>query len=324
MHLGSHAHGEVERGRAHAAADAHDEAALPRRQPGPLEHPPRREGGERVGGALLPGPPGRARPPGCGPARRPARRGRPSAARRGSGSRGRAVHRRRRRRSPRAGATAGFTTTSSPTDQPSTPSPTSSTMPATSQPGHVRQRRARLAAGEPEVHVVQGAGDGPHRDVAGAHRRGRRWCRSGTCRATRRGSSRLHRRTLAGRRAAAISARIAARGTSYRWNEEEVPCAIHGRCSTGGGRAQRRRLGMGGHLRPLRGQAARPLPPHPARPRRGGRRAARRLHRRVPAPRPAPRPDAPAALALLDLPARVATPGRGSAAGSSSPTRSTR
>ena len=36
---------------------------------------------------------------------------------------------------------------------------------------HVGQRRAWLAAGEPQVHVVQGAGDRPHRDVAGADRR---------------------------------------------------------------------------------------------------------------------------------------------------------
>ena len=56
MHLGAHPHGEVERGRAHPAADADDQAALARRQPGSLEHPPGREGGERVGGALLPAP----------------------------------------------------------------------------------------------------------------------------------------------------------------------------------------------------------------------------------------------------------------------------
>ena len=68
-------------------------------------------------------------------------------------------------------------------------------MPATSQPGTCGSDRARLAAGEPQVHVVQGAGDGPHGHVAGTHRRVGRWCRSGRSRVTRRGSRPASERT---------------------------------------------------------------------------------------------------------------------------------
>jgi len=35
-------------------------------------------------------------------------------------------------------------------------------------PGHVRQRGLGLAAGEPEVHVVEGAGHRPHHHLTGA------------------------------------------------------------------------------------------------------------------------------------------------------------
>ena len=66
------------------------------------------------------------------------------------------------------GDTPGLTTTSSPTASRSTASPTASTTPVTSQPGHVRQRRLRQAPRDPQVHVVEGAGDDADAHVVGA------------------------------------------------------------------------------------------------------------------------------------------------------------
>ena len=63
-------------------------------------------------------------------------------------ARARAASRRRARRPRRAGATAGLTTTSSPGATSTTCSPTDSTTPATSQPGHVREG---AGAGSPAV-----------------------------------------------------------------------------------------------------------------------------------------------------------------------------
>ena len=86
---GAHAPGQGQRGGDDAAADADDEHRLAGREPGPAQHPPRREGGQA----------GRRRtPPSVRPAGRAttlrgrhddaARRGRPSAARRGSANAG--------------------------------------------------------------------------------------------------------------------------------------------------------------------------------------------------------------------------------------------
>ena len=192
MHLGSHAHGEVERGRAHPAADADDEAALARRQPGPLEHPPRREGGQRVGGALLPGASGRTRDQVAGRHDDPLGVAAPpllpedleAATERGIVPVG----------DDRLERRHGGVHHDLVADRP----PVDAVAQLLHDAGHVAarhvgQRRPWLAPREPEVHVVQGAGDGPHRHVAGADRRVRRWCRSGTNRATRRGSRPLHR-----------------------------------------------------------------------------------------------------------------------------------
>ena len=104
-------------------------------QPGPAQHPIRGEGREREGGALGPRAVGGSGAPRCAPAPPPGLRGRPSAVRPGSRSRGAWVRRRRGPPPWRRGAMAGFRTTSSPTATPLTRDPTDSTTPATSQPG---------------------------------------------------------------------------------------------------------------------------------------------------------------------------------------------
>ena len=65
-----------------------------------------------------------------------------------------------------SGATAGFTTTSSPGAHAVDCGPTAATTPATSQPGTCGNR-PRPAPGEPEVHVVERGGDRAHGDIVG-------------------------------------------------------------------------------------------------------------------------------------------------------------
>ena len=68
------------------------------------------------------------------------------------------------------GETPGLTTTSSPTATPST-SPDRVDDAGDVAAGHVRQRRLRHARGDPQVHVVERAGDDPDAHVVGAERR---------------------------------------------------------------------------------------------------------------------------------------------------------
>ena len=84
------------RGAGRCASAAHDtpepmpttSTVCPAAQPGPAQHPVGGQRGQRVGRALLPRPPGRARRRRCGPGRRRTWRGRPTCARRRSRSRG--------------------------------------------------------------------------------------------------------------------------------------------------------------------------------------------------------------------------------------------